>query len=415
MLELIREFALERLEASGEGEALRERHAAWFHTLALRAEASVFGPERARWLRAITSDQDNVRALFSRALADGDLEVGLDTAAAVMVWFASGALGEGRRWLEHLLAQPAAAAPSRARARALRVLGWIISEQAEFATARATLGESIALWRTLGDPRELAMALQQFAFSSREVADQASALAAAEEALHLAREVADPVAAAFALNQIGRLAFVRRDFAAARAALEEEIEIARGLGDASLQGGALGNLATVDVAQGDDESAVARLTEALALMRTLGEHAQMFLVTGTLLGLGEIAYRRRYREGAAAHFGEALEHSRRIGAIGNRVHAIHGLGRVAFLCQDWELAARLISAAEALREAHKIVPLTSWPGKRHQVAAEIEAALGEDAFASAWAAGAALSLDQATDEALAVAATMEDREPIGGG
>ena len=86
MLETVREYALERLEASGEAAAVRARHAAHFHALALRAEARWFTGERAHWTAVLTAEHDNLRAVLRWALDGGDAELGLDTAAALQYW-----------------------------------------------------------------------------------------------------------------------------------------------------------------------------------------------------------------------------------------------------------------------------------------------------------------------------------------
>jgi predicted ATPase len=77
MLETIREYGLEQLEASGEANALRQRHAAYYLALAERAE-----PEAA-WAAHLDRDHDNLRAALRWAKASGQTELGLGLAAAL--------------------------------------------------------------------------------------------------------------------------------------------------------------------------------------------------------------------------------------------------------------------------------------------------------------------------------------------
>jgi predicted ATPase/DNA-binding SARP family transcriptional activator len=77
MLETIREFALERLEARGDGEAVRRRHAAFYLVLAEEAEPGLLGPQQREWVERLESERDNIRAALSWALDAGEPEVGL--------------------------------------------------------------------------------------------------------------------------------------------------------------------------------------------------------------------------------------------------------------------------------------------------------------------------------------------------
>jgi predicted ATPase len=83
MLETIRDFALERLEASGEEAKVRDRHASWCLQLAERTEASAFGdPEQRAQFDRLQADYDNVRAALAWSLDQGDA-AGLRLAAAM--------------------------------------------------------------------------------------------------------------------------------------------------------------------------------------------------------------------------------------------------------------------------------------------------------------------------------------------
>jgi len=82
LLETIREYALERLAAGGELEATRRRHAAYFLTLAERAEPELTGPQQVRWLNRLEGELDNLRAALGWSL-EWDAEAGLRLASAL--------------------------------------------------------------------------------------------------------------------------------------------------------------------------------------------------------------------------------------------------------------------------------------------------------------------------------------------
>jgi predicted ATPase/class 3 adenylate cyclase len=405
MLETIREFALEHLASSGEAADLQGRHAAYYHAYARQGESGMFGPERERRLSLLTAEQGNLRAVLQWGLAGGDVQVALDTAAALQFWFITVSLGEGRSWLEGLLTVPAAAARTPARARALRVLAWLCVVQSDFRTARVSVDESVTLWRTLREPEELALALLQLATCSTDGAGP-TAIAAADEAVVLAREAGSACAAAFGRNARGLLAMRRGDLPVADAAFSEAAAIAREAGARAPHASFIMNGALVDSRSGDADAAIAKYTEALALFRGLGDHAPKWLIARTLVLRGDIAYRQRRLEEAEADYREALPLSNQVGALGEVARCLSGLGRVALRRGAFRRAARLFSAQSNLETTYRLDSawgLTRSPQERQAadaLVAETRTALGEEAFAAAWAEGSALSLDAAVALAL---------------
>jgi hypothetical protein len=157
MLETIREYALERLEERGKVEAMRRRHAEYFLTLAERAEPELRGPQRRTWLDSLEREHDNLRAVLEWSLTEsGDRKAGLRLAGAVWYfWHYEDHLTEGRQWLERVL-EKGGDAPRALWAKALRGLGNIAFGQGDFAVARLSLEQSLAIYRKLDDPQSVA-------------------------------------------------------------------------------------------------------------------------------------------------------------------------------------------------------------------------------------------------------------------
>jgi predicted ATPase len=146
MLETIREYAMERLEAGGEEIGARRAHVAYFRSLAEDAETGLRGPRQQHWRDVLEAELDNFRAALAWTLGAADPE---DAQSGVLLvgalwyfWFQRGLTGEGRRWLALALAK---APHGRARAQALLGAGTLAWRQGDIAAARAHLHESAAL------------------------------------------------------------------------------------------------------------------------------------------------------------------------------------------------------------------------------------------------------------------------------
>jgi predicted ATPase/class 3 adenylate cyclase len=283
MLETIREFGLERLEALGDAEELRRRHAAWFLDLAVAAEPNLTAGDQGEWLDRCDSEHANIRAALRWAVEAG--EAGRAQAAAGALWRfwqQRGHLAEGRRWLEEVLAMPSGQEPTPSRAKALAGAGgiaWWIDQTA----SRALYSEALAIERELGDPARLAEALYNQAFA---VAgdDLEAATGLLEESLALFRQVGDEPGAAQAMVML-----VVRDAVAGAwdrviARLEETVAIWRRLGDRLNLAFCLVWLAFAVGRAGRADDARATALEALGLFREAGNP------TGVALAFLDLAF-----------------------------------------------------------------------------------------------------------------------------
>ena len=257
MLQTIREFAHEQLEAAGERPATEHRHAAWFLGLAEEAEPHLRGPELAHWMVALQLDHDNLRAALSWAIEKDEAEIGLRLVGALWrFWHLGGHLSEGRRWASAVLSLPSAKPRTSARAKALTALGGLAYWQNDVPAVRSVYEEALAISREIGDEaavaegtynlgfayglvptragsRELFLASRQMferLGNRRGVADSLWALALldglkgnhviartqAEASVRLHREVGDAFGLVDSLHVLGRAAFELEDLEVAR-------------------------------------------------------------------------------------------------------------------------------------------------------------------------------------------------------
>jgi len=207
LLETVREYGLGRLEASGEADALRARHAEY--CLALVQQINRDSDEVARSDR-LEREHDNVRAALRWTLEGGDLLVGLRLAAALRrFWWRRGYLSEGRRWLGDLLARAdrdstIGATPEWATA--LGAAGYLAWAQSDYEVALAYHLRAIERWEQLGEPRGLAASRGFLGTTLSWMGDLPAARVQLEEALSGWRRLAHTVGTGNALNQLGLVA-----------------------------------------------------------------------------------------------------------------------------------------------------------------------------------------------------------------
>ncbi len=227
MLQVVREYAAERLEESGEAAAIKDRHAAAYQALAEAAAPHLFGSDRKQWLDRLELDHDNFRAAFDWAIANGDAQRALCLGAAYWrFWQMRGHLREGRARMEAFLAL--SSEPTDNRARALEAAAGIAYWQADMDAAQRWYEENLAIVRTTGDKRKLADALYNASFPrlvSR--TDLVNTITLVEEALAIFRELGDSAGVARCQWAIGNALYFNDRNPEAAVALDEAIELNR--------------------------------------------------------------------------------------------------------------------------------------------------------------------------------------------
>jgi predicted ATPase/class 3 adenylate cyclase len=444
MLETVHEYARERLVQSGQAALLSGAHAQHFLALAEEAEPYLTGTQQAMWLAGLDAEHDNLRAVLRWAQESGEVLVGLRLAAALgRFWNVRGPQGEGRRWLEAFLAtegtQSEDGVDAAVRARALiwaaalswgqadaagtarlaesglalsRALGdtWGVATALLYLAAVATFddlphamdlfAESLALYQELGDKQGSAFALRNLATAHAFQGDYAQATALHEESLGLSRDVGDKAGIATALMWIGSNTTNDGHYVRATVLFEESLALYRELGDTWGVASCLNFLGDVAYGQGDVAQSEALYRESLALFREQNARIEIALC---LYNLAYVAHKQSRAVQAKALLAESLALCRDIG-ITYGIAARLNLAAMLCTTEDampsrLERAARLFGAAAALY-ATVGVRLGAWQAELDREVAAVHTALGDGAFAAAWAAGQALSLEQAIAMAL---------------
>ncbi|MDQ4078654.1 MAG: tetratricopeptide repeat protein [Chloroflexota bacterium] len=164
LLRTIREYASEWLEESGEAQAIRDAHAAFYLALAAEVEPYLAGTEQAEWLERLEQAHDNLRAALRWALLQASPTLALRFVVALAsFWYWRGYLEEGYQWAAEAL-QRSAEAPARLRLQALNKAGALAYGQADYTAARQHYEQALTLAKqSLGDRTAIAEPLHGLA------------------------------------------------------------------------------------------------------------------------------------------------------------------------------------------------------------------------------------------------------------
>jgi predicted ATPase len=257
MLETIREFGLERLEASGEAGQTRRRHAEFFRDLAERAEPMLLGTAGQRtWMAELEREYDNMRAALAWSVsADGVLAVGVDLAGALgWFWLISGRLLEAQSWYAGLLARREQADDNLAWAKVLHGSALQLWGLGDLAQAEALEDSAVGIFRSAGAGRWLSYGLALLARvrTGQERLDEAKALL--EEARvvwsQLETTYGQPFDA-YLRYYLGSTALVQGDADTARGYLESSLRDIEAAGDDLARGVVLASLGLLAAQRGE--------------------------------------------------------------------------------------------------------------------------------------------------------------------
>jgi predicted ATPase/DNA-binding XRE family transcriptional regulator len=356
MLETIREYGLERLAAAGEELATRSRHAAWYLSLAERAEPELTGRDQEIWFSRLETDHDNLRAALSWGLDRQDGSATVLAGKIFRFWATLGHYEEGRRWLERAIEVDNGATES-ARAHARIGAGVMAYFQGDYAHAAMHTEAALATFRTLNDLDGAGSALGNLGLVADAAEDYPHANALYEEALAIFRVLGDQTRIGYMLNNLGLIAQFQGDYDRAAQLHQEALDLRRRLGDPDGIAFSLGNLGLVAFARGDYVRAEGLQRETLRLRRTLSNKSGL-------------------------------------------ARCYENLALIAAATREPERATRLFAAADALRSAIGAELPPNDRAERDQCIAELRRQLGSVAFTMEWETGSALSPDEATDYAL---------------
>jgi len=393
MLETIREYALERLLASGEQEAIRHTHAQFFLELAEAAAAALEGNEQGRWLKRLQQEHDNLRAALAYLVSTGYAEWGLRLGYALFkFWQWREHFTEGRKWLTAILALPAAAAPTQLRGRVVYYAGVLTEVQNEHATAARLLREAEGLARAVGDTVGEATAKSALAWQLVQVAgNHAEAHSLLEDAAALWERLGASVMADQARSNIANVAKAAGNLPLARTLLEQLVTTSAERGDAHSLAAALGALGDVAAKAGDPIEARRFHQESLARFQQIDDRV------GVARALADLADLDRAHGDAAVAVRssvEALRAFHRAGLQRGMARQLEALAAAGSGSSRHDAAVSLVSAAATIRQRLRV---PSDPTERpiiERTLADARRHLSSHDYERAWTEGAGETLDR---------------------
>ena len=360
MLEPVRQYALEKLEESGEEEEVRRLHAAFYLRLAKEAGLGLKGQDQPIYLGLLETELGNLRAAMSWSIGRGEAQEVADSAwASWTYWWLSGHLREGRRLMLEALASDPEISPT-ARARLLTLGATLGQALGDFETSRQANDESMELFRELGD----------------------------EDGLY------------FAMGTAGLIAL-------GQGRPEEALPMMEGSGERRLElfgdrwsaSAMFGFSATVALGLGDGARARRLAGRALSLGREVGARELVAVALPTLATTarsdGDLGL-------AARLFEEGLVFSAEVGDQTNVAYYLEALAEISAEENRLEKAARLWGAAGAILEAIEVIAYPHAADRtfyERQMAAASERFEGR-AWEGAWEEGRAMSIEEAVGYAL---------------
>jgi predicted ATPase/DNA-binding CsgD family transcriptional regulator/tetratricopeptide (TPR) repeat protein len=361
LLETVRAYAEEKLQESGEDQALHERHRGFYLALAEEAETGLFGAEQERWLASLETEHDNLRVALE---SSRETDAGMRLAAALgQFWLVRGFLNEGRGWLTAMLARPSPRTLSRTKA------------------------------------------VYQAAVLAFMQGDYAVAGPLAEEVRSASEALEDREGVARSIHLLAGLESLQGRFPRSAQMLDEALGEFDAEGSKRLRAMWLYARAQAARALGELEQAVKLSREGLALTR---EDGDQWGVRHWLMLLGQMDLALGRPDTAVPQLREGLVLGREMRDRQGAADALESLGWATAALGQLERAAWLLGAAAGIRESLAMRLFPFWQPEHDRAETAARAALGGEAYASAFSQGSELSLEEAIAVALA-----DDPFPLG--
>jgi len=348
------------------------------------------------------SDYAQARPLLEESLSIwrevGDRR-GMAAALSSLGWLAVevGDFGAARSLSQEALLLNRELGEKRGVAVALFNLGQVALQQSDYPAALSLLQESLALRREIGDRRGCAYVQVSLGWMEQQRGNHGQAAAILGEALAVFRELIDKQLISWALAHQGVVAYDLAEYDRAHVHLEESLALGREVGNKVIMAFALSYLADVLRSQGKVALALPLLDEGISLWREIGSGHGL---PPALRSRGDTALKQREFDRASALYRESLTMWSKMGGRRGIAECLEGTAGLALAQGELERSVRLYAAASAIRQAIGAPRPPRSRAEYEQDLVRLRLDLGEERFATAWAEGQAMSVDQACGQVL---------------
>ncbi|PYT00029.1 MAG: hypothetical protein DMF63_08650 [Acidobacteria bacterium] len=355
-LEVVREFALQMLQETGEFDLLRNIHTEYFLALAEEAEPFLLGVDGKVWLERLEKDHDNLRSALAWNLDKNPYIAARIAASLCSFWINHSHLSEGLRWLESSL-NATDNSLSETRLKLLSATGYILRVRGDLEAARRNNEAGLAESRKLNNAFQICASL----------------------------------------HGLGAIAVLQKDYEPARIFYQEALDLAREAKNEKAISYMLNALVDLEMCQGNWSAGRPLIQEGLVHARK-ADNARMLMIL--YLNLGKIDYNENQYQAASDSFAESLRIAREMSNKVFVAYSLDGFAALAAQAGDYERTAKLAGAADALREE------IGWqyePAEeifRTQYISKVKAAIGEATFSALCAQGQTTDLDEVVSAVL---------------
>jgi predicted ATPase/class 3 adenylate cyclase len=412
MLETIRDYAREKLEASGERADVAARHCEHYFALAKRIRDGFVGPDQAKWIELAESDLDNLRAATALALGGGvDPFIAVKIAVALQgFWILRGYAAEGRGVIRAALALDAVRASDMAQAFALYVGAALAYSQSDHAEARAMLQTCLVLRRKLGNAVDIAATLSTLAMANLQGGDWQAAREAALESIDLFRAAGNRVGEAIVLLQLGQIAQFAGEEAEARQRLQDSLALARDVEHRETEGESELTLGKIEFEAGDQDAARRHLERSATICAGAADKRGE---ASAAWWLAKVDLEERLFADASRRLSDALRTFRAFDMRAELLACLDDCAALAHMPRARTRDAAIIAAAAAAsRKRLSLVQSQRAAARSRELASAIAAVFGTDHLARVAVEAAQIEIDHVIDVALGAIGPDNPTPPI---
>jgi predicted ATPase/DNA-binding CsgD family transcriptional regulator len=360
--EVVRQYALDRLESYSDGssERARHQHLDFFLALAEQAAQTWDTAQETVWLNRLRVEHDNLRTAVGWAIGQAQTEEALRLSSALFTfWIYTTPPEEYTELLRRSLVLPwddRSSGMILARAKALNVTGYAAAAGSDFPRAMACFQEGLVLYTRLGDERGISWSLRGCGFATLLSGEAGKAQGYVEQSLALCRKSSDAWGEAWSIFDLGHIAF----------------------------------------AQGAIERTQPLIEDAYQRFMQMGV---LFGAYRALILLGDIQRRHSRWAEAVAFYVEALqlEQENRFGQFG--ADLLEGLAKIAAVQRQPGTASRLFGAGHAWRQTFGQARSFFYEPGYQRILASAHAQLAGADWSAGYEVGRSLTSEQAMAEA----------------